>query len=64
MGDAGIINAVNRTPERMAEKVIAIYQDAIDQVKAKGPRSMHTYRNIGFKSLRQMLPKRRLWRRR
>jgi len=62
MGAAGIASAVTRTPEVMAAKVISIYEDAIKQVKARGPRSRHTYRNIGFKSLRQMLPKRRLWR--
>jgi len=62
MGEAGIANAVNRTPERMASQVINIYEDAIKQVKSRGPRSMHTYRNIGFNSIRQMLPKRKLWR--
>jgi 1,2-diacylglycerol 3-alpha-glucosyltransferase len=64
MGQAGIATAIHRTPERMASQVISIYEDAIKQVKLHGPRSMHTYRNIGFKSLRQMLPTRRLWRRR
>jgi len=63
MGAAGIRSAATRTPEVMASQVISIYEDAIKQVKANGPRSMHTYRNIGFKSLRQMMPKRRLWRR-
>ncbi len=64
MGAAGIAGAVTRTPEVMASKVIEIYEDAIKQVKANGPRSMHTYRNIGFKSIKQMMPKRRLWRKR
>jgi glycosyltransferase involved in cell wall biosynthesis len=64
MGAAGIAGAVNRTPEVMVSKIISIYEDAIKQVKANGPRSMHTYRNIGFKSIRQMLPLRRLARRR
>ena len=64
MGKAGRSNAVHRTPERMASQIIKIYEDAIKQVKVEGPRSMHTYQNIGFKSLKQMLPKRRLWRRR
>jgi 1,2-diacylglycerol 3-alpha-glucosyltransferase len=64
MGAAGIVSAETRTPERMVAQVIQIYEDAIKQVKADGPRSMHTYRNIGFKSLRQMLPKRQFGRRR
>jgi 1,2-diacylglycerol 3-alpha-glucosyltransferase len=63
MGEAGIANAAKRTPQRMASKIIKIYEDSIEQVKQSGPRSMRTHRNIGFKSIRHILPERRFGRR-
>jgi 1,2-diacylglycerol 3-alpha-glucosyltransferase len=64
MGQAGIANAVSRTPERMASQIIKIYEDAIKQVKLIGPKSRHTYRNIKATSFRKMLPTRRFGRHR